>query len=121
MAASAESSIFADAFWKDTTNITMQITIRIRGRMGQFLFYDDEDQQQMEWTLSLLHDHIRNDQRTHEYCADVNHTRYTRKEVEIDLEPREWTAEQVGEFVCMCYDAYFRRKYNRTGRQSEVH
>ena len=97
----------------------MNTTITIRGRHEQILFFDDEDYSTFRWALSLLPDHLANDHKTHERCAVAHHCEFTHEQATVTLTCYDWRPEQVGKFLCMVYDSYFRRKYKRDGKQTE--
>ena len=97
----------------------MDVTITIRGREGRFLFFDNKDRKTFRWALSLLPDHLANDLRTHERCAIASHCEFSHQQAVITATCYDWNPEQVAKFICKVYDAYFRRKYKRDGKQSE--
>ena len=92
--------------------------ITIRGSNGQIIFFDDQDRGMFRWACSLLPDHLSNDLRTYERCGKaVKFTFYTDR-VEIEAEAWDWNHKQIAVFLCQMYDSYFRRKYQRTGPQT---
>ena len=92
--------------------------IKIYGLRGQILFFDDDDRAFMEWTIEQLEDYIENDLRTHTKAAEIIDYRLTPHDCVVHLTLVKWTHDQVGNFLCMSYDSYFRHKYKRAGKQS---
>ena len=97
----------------------MTATITIRGRRGQMLFFDEEDERVFVWACSLLTHHLRNDLRTYERCGRATHIIVERDHATLEIELWESTAEYIADFLCKVYDSYFRRKYKRDGKISE--
>ena len=97
----------------------MEKTITIRGRYDQILFFDDEDRKTFRWACSLLPYHLKNDLRTHERCGRAVHIDFSEDTATIRVEAWEWTHQQIAAFLCKVYDSYFRRKYNRDGKQTK--
>lgn len=97
----------------------MEKTITIRGCRGQIIFFDDEDRGMFRWACSLLPSHLKNDLRTYERCGRALKFEFSADSVIIVVEPWELTAEQIAQFLCKVYDAYFRRRYERSGKQTE--
>ena len=96
----------------------MESTITIRRRDGVYLFYDDHDRQTFRWVCSLLPHHLANDLLTYEHCAVASHIEMTEREAVVHLQTYDWTSDQCARFICMCYDSYLRRKYQREGKQT---
>ena len=94
-------------------------TITIRGRKGQMLFFDEEDERVFVWACSLLAHHLRNDLRTYERCGRATHIIVERDHAVVEVEPWDSSPEQIAQFLCMIYDSYFRRRYKRDGKQTE--
>ena len=92
--------------------------IIIRCRKEQTLFFDDKDRDMFRWACSLLPSHLSNDMRTYERCGKATKFTFYTDRVEIEAEAWDWTPKQIAVFLCQVYDAYFRRKYRRTGPQT---
>ena len=97
----------------------MEKTITIRGRYDQILFFDDEDLKTFRWACSLLPSHLKNDLRTYERMGKANRFEFTPGSVTIHVDLWESSADEVAKLICMIYDSYFRRRYERSGKQTE--
>ena len=98
---------------------TMATTITIRGRKGQMLFFDEEDERVFVWACSQLPSMLANDMRTVERCGKATHIIVERDHAVVEVEPWDSSPEQIAQFLCKVYDAYFRRRYERSGKQTE--
>ena len=98
---------------------TMATTITIRGRKGQMLFFDEEDERVFVWACSQLPSMLANDMRTVERCGKATHIIVERDHAVVEVETWQWTADRIANFLCMVYDSYFRRRYKRSGKQSK--
>lgn len=97
----------------------MDVTIRIRPRGKRCLFFDQNDRDEFRWALSLLPDHLANNFKTKEHCCDVLSCEFSLDDVTVRIRPDQWTAQQIGKFLCMCYDSYYRVRYHCEGPQSK--
>lgn len=98
----------------------METTVIIRGTKGAALFFDDSDRQTFRWACSLLPSRLADNLRTLERCGVVHAIQFTSdREAVLRLEPVEWTAHRCAQLLVKVYDAYFRRRYRRSGHQVE--
>lgn len=97
----------------------MEKIIKINGRQGQILFFEDEDRQTFYWACSLLTYHMRNDLRTYERCGKAVQIDFSEETATVRVENWDWSHKQIAEFLCKVYDSYFCRKYKRDGRQTD--
>ena len=97
----------------------MERIIKIKGRQGQILFFDDEDRQTFRWACSLLPNHMRNDLKTYERCGIATRIDFSKDTSIVRCDAWEWSHDQIAKFLCKVYDSYFRRKYKRDGKQIE--
>lgn len=97
----------------------MEKTIIFSGLRDQILFFDEEDRQNFRWACSLLPYHMRNDLRTYERCGKAVRIDFSEETATVRVDNWDWTHKQIAEFLCKVYDSYFRRKYNRDGKQTK--
>ena len=97
----------------------MEKTITIRGRYDQILFFDDEDRKTFRWACSLLPYYLNNDLKTHTRCGKAVRIDFSEDTATVRCEAWDWTHQQIAAFLCKIYDAYFRRKYKRDGKQTK--
>ena len=98
----------------------MEKIIKIKGHYGQTMFFDDEDRQNFRWACSLLPYHMKNDLRTYERCGIAKRIDMSSEtEAVLSVDAWDWTHDQIAKFLCLCYDSYYRRKYNRSGKQTD--
>ena len=97
----------------------MEKTIIFSGHYDQILFFDDEDRQNFRWACSLLPYHLKNDLKHYERCGRAVRIDFSEETATVRCEAWDWTHEKIAEFLCKCYDSYFRRKYNRDGKQTK--
>ena len=97
----------------------MEKTIIFSGCFNQILFFDEEDRRTFRWACSLLPYHMRNDLRTYERCGKAVRIDFSEETATVCCEAWDWTFEQIAEFLCKVYDSYYRRKYQRDGKQTK--
>ena len=97
----------------------MEKTIIFFGCYNQTIFFDDEDRQNFRWACSLLPYHMRNDLKTYERCGRAVRIDFSDESATVRVDAWDWTHEQIAEFLSKVYDSYYRRKYNRDGKQTK--
>ena len=60
-----------------------------------------------------------NDLRTIEHCCDVVSVDFSSFAATVTIQPVQWNPAQVGKFLSMVYDSYYRRRYRCEGKQCE--
>ena len=92
--------------------------LKIYGRNGQAIFFDEKDRKKMTDIFAYLPDHLSNDLRAYESCGRATRIDFSIDQCIAHCEAWDWSPKRIASFVCLCYDNYFRMRYNRTGPQT---
>ena len=92
--------------------------LKIYGRKGQLLFFDEKDRRKMIDIFGYLPDHLSNDLRTYERCGRCTRIDFSTDQCIAECEAWDWIPQRIAQFVCLCYDSYFRMRYDRSGPQT---
>lgn len=94
------------------------VRIKISGRKNKIIFFDDRDRTKFTDICGYLPDHLKNDLRTHERCGRAVKIDFSSNQAIVEVEAWDWEPIRIAKFLCLCYDSYFRLRYNGTGPQT---